>query len=224
MNILPFPCLRPAEDHVIEVLSQPLDVLASADTIAQAQEAGILLKDARPSYFQYENTAANGARQTALVGICAAEALSCDVAWDVETAFIGTCPALQCAPAPVVYSRQPVLDVILSAAQQGAPLYDLYDPAGARHRIWHIGRTEAVEAVRTMLQQIPSVIDASSGILASMVDYAKTARAEAQAAGTFTGREPFNYVLLALYPADDSETTPPAMPLGFLAHQVAKLQ
>ena len=223
MNILPFPCLRPAEDHVIEVLSRPLDVLASADTIAQAQEAGILLKDARPSYYLYENTAENGVRQTALVGICAAEALSCDVAQDVEAALIGTCPALQCAPAPVVYSRQPVLDVILSAAQQGAPLYDLYDPAGVRHRIWHIGRTEAVEAVRTMLQQIPSTIDASSGILASMVDYAKTARAEAQAASTFTGREPFNYVLLALCPTDGAKTTLPSMPVGFLAHQIAKL-
>ena len=223
MNILPFPCLRPAEDHAIEVLSQPLDVLASADTVAQAQEAGILLKDARPSYYLYESTASNGARQTALVGICAVEALACDLAQDVEEAPGAACPALQCVPAPVAYSRPPVLDVILSAAQQGAPLYDLYDPAGARHRIWHIGRTEAVEAVRTMVQQIPSVTDASSGILALMVDYAKTARAEAQAAGTFTGREPFNYVLLALYPADDGETTPPAMPLGFLAHQIAKL-
>lgn len=183
-----------------------------------------MLKDARPSYYLYENTAANGACQTALIGICALESLACDVAQSVEAAPSGACPALQCTPAPVTYKRQPVLDVILSAAQQGAPLYDLYDPAGARHRIWHIGRTEAVEAVRTMLQQIPSTIDASSGILASMVDYAKTARAEAQAASTFTGREPFNYVLLALYPADGSETTPPAMPLGFLAHQVAKLQ
>lgn len=224
MNILPFPCLRPTEDRVIEVLSQPIDVLATADTIMQAQEAGILLKDAHPSYYLYENTAANGSRQTALVGICALESLACDVAQSVEAAPSGACPALQCTPAPVTYKRQPVLDVILSAAQQGAPLYDLYDPAGVRHRIWHIGRTEAVEAVRTMLQQIPSTIDASSGILASMVDYAKTARAEAQAASTFTGREPFNYVLLALYPADGSETTPPAMPLGFLAHQVAKLQ
>ncbi len=223
MNILPFPCLRPAEDRVIEVLSQPIDVLATADTVMQAQEAGILLKDARPSYYLYESTASNGARQTALVGICAVEALACDVAQDVEPAPSGASPALQCVPAPVVYSRQPVLDVILSAAQQGAPLYDLYDPAGARHRVWHIGRTEAVEAVRTMVQQIPSVTDASSGILALMVDYAKTARAKAQAAGTFTGREPFNYVLLALYPADDSETAPPAMPLGFLAHQIAKL-
>lgn len=223
MNILPFPCLRPAEDHVIEVLSQPLGVLASADTVMQAQEAGILLKDARPSYYLYESTASNGARQTALVGICAVEALACDLAQDVEEAPGAACPALQCAPAPVVYSRQPVLDVILSAAQQGAPLYDLYDPAGARHRIWHIGRTEAVEAVRTMVQQIPSVTDVSSGILALMVDYAKTARAEAQAAGTFTGREPFNYVLLALYPTDGTETAPPTMPLGFLAHQIAKL-
>lgn len=223
MNILPFPCLRPAEDHVIEVLSQPRDVLASADTVAQAQEAGILLKDARPSYYLYESTASNGARQTALVGICAVEALACDLAQDVEEAPGAACPALQCVPAPVVYSRQPVLDVILSAAQQSAPLYDLYDPAGARHRIWHIGRAEAVEAVRTMVQQIPSVTDASSGTLALMTDYAKTARAEAQAAGTFTGREPFNYILLALYPADDGETTPPAMPLGFLAHQIAKL-
>lgn len=223
MNILPFPCLRPAEDHAIEVLSQPLGVLASADTVIQAQEAGILLKDARPSYYLYESTASNGARQTALVGICAVEALSCDVAQDVESAPSGASPALQCVPAPVVYSRQPVLDVILSAAQQSAPLYDLYDPAGARHRIWHIGRAEAVEAVRTMLLQIPSVTDASSGILALMVDYAKTARAEAQAAGTFTGREPFNYVLLALYPTDGTETAPPTMPLGFLAHQIAKL-
>lgn len=223
MNILPFPCLRPAEDRVIEVLSQPIDVLATADTIMQAQEAGILLKDARPSYYLYENTASNGTRQTALVGICAVEALVCDLAQDVEEAPGAACPALQCVPAPVVYSRQPVLDAILSAAQQGAPLYDLYDPAGARHRIWHIGRTEAVEAVRTMLLQIPSVTDASSGTLALMADYAKTARAEAQAAGTFTGREPFNYVLLALYPTAGTETAPPTMPLGFLAHQVAKL-
>ena len=223
MNILPFPCLRPAEDHVIEVLSQPIDVLATADTVMQAQEAGILLKDAHLSYYLYENTAANGSRQTALVGICTLESLACDIAQDVEAAPSGACPALQCTPAPVTYKPQPVLDVILSAAQQGAPLYDLYDPAGTRHRIWHIGRTEAVEAVRTMVQQIPSVSDGSSGILASMAAHARTARKEAQAAGTFTGREPFNYVLLALYPADDSEATPPTMPLGFLAHQIAKL-
>ena len=38
MNVLPFPCLRPAEDHVIEVLSQPIDTLASAGSILQAQE------------------------------------------------------------------------------------------------------------------------------------------------------------------------------------------
>ena len=223
MNVLPFPCLHPAEDHVIEVLSQPIDTLASAGSILQAQEAGILLKDARPSYYLYENTAANGARQTALIGICALESLACDVAQNVEAAPSDACPALQCTPAPVTYKRQPVLDVILSAAQQGAPLYDLYDPAGARHRIWHIGRTEAVEAVRTMVQQIPSVSDGSSGILASMAAHARTARKEAQAADTFTGREPFNYVLLALYPVDDNEATPPTMPLGFLAHQVAKL-
>ena len=48
----------------------------------------------------------------------------------------------------------------------------LYDPAGARHRIWHIGRTEAVEAIRTMVQQIPSASDVSSGVLASMVNHA----------------------------------------------------
>ena len=223
MNVLPFPCLRPAEDHVIEVLSQPIDALASADSILQAQEAGILLKDARPSYYLYENTTANGARQTALIGICALESLACDVAQNVEAAPSGACAALQCTPAPVTYKRQLVLDVILSAAQQGAPLYDLYDPTGVRHRIWHIGRTEAVEAVRTMVQQIPSVSDASSGVLASMVNHAETARAQAQAAGTYTGREPFNYVLLALYPTDGAKTAPPAMPVGFLAHQIAKL-
>lgn len=223
MNVLPFPCLRPAEDHVIEVLSQPIDALASADSILQAQEAGILLKDARPSYYLYENTAANGARQTALIGICALESLACDVAQNVEAAPSGACLALQCTPAPVTYKRQPVLDVILSAAQQGAPLYDLYDPTGVRHRIWHIGRTEAVEAVRTMVQQIPSVSDASSGVLTSMVNHAETVRAQAQATGTYTGREPFNYVLLALYPTDGAKTALPAMPVGFLAHQVAKL-
>lgn len=223
MNVLPFPCLRPAEDHVIEVLSQPIDTLASAGSILQAQDTGILLKDARPSYYLYENTAANGACQTALIGICALESLVCDVAQSVEAAPSGACPALQCTPAPVTYKRQPVLDVILSAAQQGAPLYDLYDPAGARHRIWHIGRTEAVEAIRTMVQQISSVSDGSSGVLASMAAHAQTARKEAQAAGTYTGREPFNYVLLALYPTDGAKTALPAMPVGFLAHQIAKL-
>lgn len=223
MNVLPFPCLRPAEDHVIEVLSQPIDALASAGSILQAQEAGILLKDARPSYYLYENTTANGARKTALIGICALESLACDVTQNVEAVPSGACPALQCTPAPVTYKRQPVLDVILSAAQQGAPLYDLYDPAGARHRIWHVGRAEAVEAIRTMVQQIPSVSDASSGVLASMVNHAETARAQAQAAGTYSGREPFNYVLLALYPTDGAKTALPAMPVGFLAHQIAKL-
>lgn len=223
MNVLPFPCLRPAEDHAIEVLSQPVDALVSADSILQAQEAGILLKDARPSYYLYENTAANGACQTALIGICALESLVCDIAQNVEAAPPGACPALQCTPAPVTYKRQPVLDVIFSAAQQGAPLYDLYDPVGARHRIWHIGRTEAVEAIRTMVQQIPSVSDASSGVLTSMVNHAETVRARAQATGTYTGREPFNYVLLALYPTDGAKTALPAMPVGFLAHQIAKL-
>ena len=72
-----------------------------------------------------------------------------------------------------------------------------------------------------MVQQIPSVSDGSSGVLASMVNHAETARAQAQAAGTYTGREPFNYVLLALYPTDGAKTALPAMPVGFLAHRQA---
>ena len=45
---------------------------------------------------------------------------------------------------------------------------------------------------------------------------------EARAAGTYTGKEPFNFTVAVLFPAAQVSGAAPQVPTGLLTHQVAR--
>ena len=71
-----------------------------------------------------------------------------------------------------------------------------------RQTVWEVVRRDAVDALHAMLGQIPCAYIADGHRSAtSAVRVAQRMREEARAAGTYTGKEPFNYFLSVLFPA-----------------------
>lgn len=229
MKALPFPCIRPANEHVIDVVSGAVDVLANADAFRGALADGALIKDPGAAYYLYQQVSETGAR-TGIVCICTiddlAEARAVADDPDVEEqaarkagqiAKLG----MQTEAVVATYGAQPVLDIIVGAAMQGAPLYDLYDGAGCRRRLWEVKRRDAVDALHTMLEGMTVERVLSPAALA-----AAEAEREAQMAqaGTHaTGKEPFNYALALLCQEDAGGGSAFELPHAMLMHQVSKL-
>ena len=156
MKALPFPCIRPAQDRVLEALPQMGDILSGNDACAaplptaHAQRSGRgvlrvrMLRRAR--------------RVTGVVAICPVGVLTGDGATPADAAAAARAIAeLKVQPRPVslAYEASPVMDIILGAAKEGASLYAVTDPAGITHRAWEVKREDAVAAIRAMLDQAP---------------------------------------------------------------------
>ena len=115
------------------------------------------------------------------------------------------------------------MDIILGAAKEGASLYAVTDPAGITHRAWEVKREDAVGAIRAMLDQAPEPALADDPAYAAALTGASQLLAdEARAAGTYTGKEPFNFTVAVLFPAAQVSGAAPQVPTGLLTHQVAR--
>ena len=157
MKALPFPCIRPAQDRVLEALPQMGGILSSNDALRDAIADGLMLKDPGAAYYAYECSGEPG-RVTGVVAICPVGVLACDDAPSAGTAPAARAiAALKVQPRPVtlVYEASPVMDIILGAAKEGTSLYAVTDPSGITHRVWEVKREDAVGAIRAMLEQAP---------------------------------------------------------------------
>ena len=115
------------------------------------------------------------------------------------------------------------MDIILGAAKEGASLYAVTDPAGITHRAWEVKREDAVGAIRAMLDQAPEPALADDPAYAAALTGASQLLAdEARSAGTYTGKEPFNFTVAVLFPAAQVASGAPRVPMGLLTHQVAR--
>ena len=115
------------------------------------------------------------------------------------------------------------MDIILGAAKEGASLYAVTDPAGITHRVWEVKREDAVAAIRAMLDQAPEPALADDPAYAAALTEASQLLAdEARAAGTYTGKEPFNFTVAAFFPATQVSDTAPQVPMGLFTHQIAR--
>ena len=123
----------------------------------------------------------------------------------------------------LAYEASPVMDIILGAAKEGASLYAVTDPAGITHRAWEVKREDAVGAIRAMLAQAPepALVD-DPAYAAALTGASQLLADEARAAGTYTGKEPFNFTVAVLFPAAQVSGAAPQVPTGLLAHQVAR--
>lgn len=225
MKALPFPCIRPAQDRVLEALPQMGGILSGNDALRGAIADGLMLKDPGAAYYVYECSGEPG-RVTGVVAICPMSVLASgkgDTSADVAAAR--TIAELKVQPRPVslAYEASPVMDIILGAAKEGASLYAVTDPAGITHRVWEVKREDAVAAIRAMLDQAPEPALADDPAYAAALTVASRLLAdEARATGTYTGKEPFNFTVVALFPAAQVGGTAPQVPMGLLTHQVAR--
>lgn len=225
MKALPFPCIRPAQDRVLEALPQMGGILSSNDALRDAIADGLMLKDPGATYYVYECSGEPG-RVTGVVAICPAGVLAGDGATPAgATAAARAIAELKVQPRPVTlaYEASPVMDIILGAAKEGASLYAVTDPAGITHRMWEVKREDAVAAIRAMLDQAPEPTPADDpAYAAALAGAAQLLADEARTAGTYTGKEPFNFTVAALFPAAQVTGGAPQVPTGLLTHQIAR--
>ena len=225
MKALPFPCIRPAQDRVLEALPQMGGILRGNDALRDAIADGLMLKDPGAAYYVYECSGEPG-RVTGVVAICPVGVLAGDGATPADAAAAArTIAELKVQPRPVTfaYEASPVMDIILGAAKEGASLYAVTDPAGITHRVWEVKREDAVAAIRAMLDQAPEPTPADDPAYATALTGASQLLAdEARAAGTYTGKEPFNFTVAALFPVAQVASGAPQVPTGLLTHQIAR--
>ena len=225
MKALPFPCIRPAQDRALEALPQMGDILSGNDALRGAIADGLMLKDPGAAYYVYECSGEPG-RVTGVVAICPVGVLTGDDAASADAAAAArTIAELKVQPRPVslAYEASPVMDIILGAAKEGASLYAVTDPAGITHRVWEVKREDAVAAIRAMLDQAPEPAPADDpAYAAALAGAAQLLADEARAAGTYTGKEPFNFTVAVLFPAAQVSGGAPQVPTGLLTHQIAR--
>ena len=225
MKALPFPCIRPAQDRALEALPQMGDILSGNDALRGAIADGLMLKDPGAAYYVYECSGEPG-RVTGVVAICPVGVLTGDDAASADAAAAArTIAELKVQPRPVslAYEASPVMDIILGAAKEGASLYAVTDPAGITHRVWEVKREDAVAASRAMLDQAPEPALADDpAYAAALAGAAQLLADEARAAGTYTGKEPFNFTVAVLFPAAQVSGGAPQVPTGLLTHQIAR--
>lgn len=180
-------------------------------------DSRVYMRDPNRCYYIYE-LEMDGRVQTGLVAVCSVDEYENGTIKrheltreDKERDRIEHIRALGCQTGPIflAYRDQPVLDMILGAAKMATPLYDFVDDEGVRQTVWEVKRTDTVEAIAAMFQHIPCAYIADGHHrTASAVKVAQQMRAEAKEAGTYTGREPFNYFLSVLFPASQLTILP----------------
>lgn len=225
MKALPFPCIRPAQDRALEALPAMDSILSDNEALRGAIADGLMLKDPGAAYYVYECSGEPG-RVTGVVAICPVGVLTGDDAASADAAAAArTIAELKVQPRPVslAYEASPVMDIILGAAKEGASLYAVTDPAGITHRVWEVKREDAVAAIRAMLDQAPEPAPADDPAYAvALTGAAQLLADEARAAGTYTGKEPFNFTVAVLFPAAQVSGGAPQVPTGLLTHQIAR--
>lgn len=225
MKALPFPCIRPAQDRVLEALPAMGSILSGNDALRGAIADGLMLKDPGAAYYVYECSGEPG-RVTGVVAICPTSVLADgkgDASADVAAAARAIAELkVQPRPVSLAYEASPVMDIILGAAKEGASLYAVTDPAGITHRVWEVKREDAVGAIRAMLDQAPEPTPADAAYAAALAGAAQLLADDARAAGTYTGKEPFNFAIAALFPAAQVAGAAPQVPTGLLTHQIAR--
>ena len=181
-------------------------------------EDGTLVEDRNLSYYIYE-LSWEGHSQTGIVAVCSVDEYEQGVIKrheltreEKERDRIEHIGALGCRNGSAILPRLP------RSARAGhdrrrrktsTPLYAFTDEDGVRQTVWEVVRRDAVDALHAMLGQIPCAYIADGHHrAASAVRVAQRMREEARAAGTYTGKEPFNYFLSVLFPASQLTILP----------------
>ena len=192
------------------------DVYAAARRILEERaQDGTLLRDGKPCYYLYR-LEAGGHAQTGIVAACALDDYADGTIKrheltrrDKEDDRVRHIKATGCQTGPIflAYKDEPTLGMLVSAACSAEPLYDFTDEQGVHQTVWRVARPEAVEALRLMLERVPSAYIADGHHRAASA--ARVCQEMRDAAGSScTGTEPYNYLLCVLFPASQLTVLP----------------
>ena len=192
------------------------DVYAAARRILEERAAdGTLLRDANECYYLYR-LSQGGRSQTGIVAACALDDYLDGTIKrheltrrDKEDDRVRHIEATGCQTGPIflAYRDDSTLSFLVGAAKAAEPLYDFEDEQGVRQTVWRVGRPEAVEALRMMLDRVPCAYIADGHHRAASAARV-CERMRAEAGGSLTGAEPFNYLLCVLFPASELTVLP----------------
>lgn len=128
----------------------------AAELLRERQLDGTLVRDEKPCVYLYELTAPDGHRQTGVMCAVAADDYLDGVLRKHELTLAAkeadrVCHIeglrAQTGPVFVAYEDSMAIDVIVSAAKQGMPLYDFVAEDGVRQRVWRVAREVGVDAL-----------------------------------------------------------------------------
>lgn len=177
-------------------------------------EDGTLVADGRKCYYLYRLEQA-GRSQTGIVCAAAVDDFTDgtilrheNTRADKEQDRIDHITALNAQTGPVflAYRDEPVMNIILSAAMSGRPLYDFTDEEGVHQSVWRVARQDAVDAIEAMLERIPHAYIADGHHRAASA--VKVALAHRKAHPDASPKAPWNSILAVLFPASELEILP----------------
>ncbi|MCD8124356.1 MAG: DUF1015 domain-containing protein [Lachnospiraceae bacterium] len=170
---------------------------------------GILEDDREPSYYIYE-VSVGAHQQTGLVG-CA----SVDDYWnhrvkaheavrtkklEDRTRHIEACAA-QTGPVFLASHSSPEITNTLAHAKLRAPLYSFTSEEGVGHRVWKLSDPAIVASLERKIASLGPVYIADGHHRAFAA--ARVCEKMRKANPDYTGEEPFNYFLCAVFPEDE---------------------
>lgn len=183
--------------------------------LAERVADGTLLRDGTPCFYLWRLRAA-GREQTGIVAAFSVDDYTNGVirrheltrpakVEDRSRHIMATC--CQTGPVLLAYRDNPVLEALVEAAKAADPLYEFTDGQGTSHSIWRVARPAAVESLRLMLEYVDRAYIADGHHRAAAAE--NVCRELRTAAGTsYTGTEPYNYFLGALFPASQLGVRP----------------
>jgi uncharacterized protein (DUF1015 family) len=182
------------------------------DTLREWRARGILVEEARPVFYLYDQWFTRGRqvyRRRSLIGAVRLEEWRAGIIRPHEgTLFkpkddrLRLLRALQMNTSPVLaLYEDPESRIARVLGEQAAlpPLLDFLDPGGERHQVWAVGAPGAVKVLERGLAGQPFYIADGHHRYESALNY----RRERQAASPPDSDFPYNYVMMTLVSFDD---------------------
>jgi len=201
----------------------PDDVDANADCVYEEAarllteriETGCFIKEEKPCYYLYEMEM-NGRSQTGIVAVSSIDDYLNHVIKKHENTreekeldrirHVDMCNA-QTGPIFLAYrGNQKLNDLVIKIKQASAffhdesPLYDFMSTDEISHRVWVIDREEDIRAIEEIFHEIKCTYIADGHHRAASAVKVGGKRREENP--DYTGKEPFNYFLSVLFPAE----------------------
>jgi uncharacterized protein (DUF1015 family) len=141
----------------------------AAENLKAMIAAGVLVRDAKPSYYVYRMIWSHHGKEQAETGLAAVASLA-DYATNRIRRHEHTTPAkeddrvrqieainAQTGPVMLGYPTAPQLDALLARAATGAPAFDVTADGGVRHQLWVVGDDETIAAITHAVDALPAL-------------------------------------------------------------------